>query len=250
MKTAPSGSDHSPSRIYAIGDIHGRYDLLIKALAYIERRHTTGEEHTVVVLGDYIDRGPSSRSVIERLMEGAKIPGQKMVCLMGNHERMLTWALEGDKMIFKHGGVQTLASYGCMDPNDTNVRTYMPADHIDWIKSLPLTYETKRHLFVHARVSNQWPVDECSEDLKLWGMYSTGEPGFTNEAKVVVHGHVTVNFPTVDFGRVNLDVGSHRSGKLAVGVFNDEYAYPIELAIVHADKPTEEFVIEKMEEIK
>lgn len=124
--------------IYAIGDIHGQYDKMAKLLWDLD----TQDDDEVVFLGDYIDRGPKSKQVIDALIKINAAPF--VTCLMGNHEELCLVAHEEptptnqDNWIF-NGGIQTLASYKA---------DHLPADHLAFMKGLPLHYETDDYIFV------------------------------------------------------------------------------------------------------
>src|SRR4051794_40073276 len=136
------------SLTYAIPDIHGRLDLLEAALDEITR-HAADQPSTVVTLGDYVDRGPDSRGVIERLI-GWRSDTLRLVALKGNHEAMMSEVChrlaELDWWI-GNGGDQTLKSYGSQDGNDVRV---VPRAHLDWIASLGLMHVDQHRVFVHA----------------------------------------------------------------------------------------------------
>src|SRR4051794_40823352 len=133
---------------YAIPDIHGRLDLLEAAIDSI-LEHAKGERSTVVTLGDYIDRGPNSRDVIDRLI-GWHLDNLMLVSLKGNHEAMM-WEtcnnLAESSWWIKNGGDQTLASYGVSDLTHPDLRL-IPQTHLGWIASLPLLHVDQYRVFV------------------------------------------------------------------------------------------------------
>jgi serine/threonine protein phosphatase 1 len=206
------------STTYAIPDIHGRLDLLDLALEQIIA-HSKGERATIVTLGDYVDRGPNSRGVIERLM-GSKSDALSLVALKGNHEAMM-WEVcknlaELDWWI-GNGGDRTLASYGSgLDPR------IVPSAHLDWIANLPLMHVDQHRVFVHAAVDPKVPLDKQNEQTLLWKRYPEGyELG--HGRRHVVHGHhANPKAPIVTKGKTNLDGLAWKTGRLVVGVFEDE----------------------------
>jgi serine/threonine protein phosphatase 1 len=211
---------------YVIPDIHGRYDLLSEALAAIEARGETG---TIVALGDYVDKGPDSKQVIERLMSGVAA-GWRLVALKGNHDQMMVEALRDPARIaawLAKGGDAALASYGG-DP------AAVPPAHIAWIDQLPLMHIDAHRLYVHAGVDPDVPLEQQPETTLLTKRYPKGFlDGFGDLH--VVHGHD--NFPDGPLlyaGRSNLDTLAWRTGRLTVGVFDDDASGgPVDFIVVN-----------------
>ncbi len=204
---------------YAIPDIHGRYDLLQRAIEQVVR-HAAGRRATVVTLGDYIDRGPSSRQVIERLMHW-EFDHLSLVSLKGNHEAMMWEAchklLELDRWL-QNGGDQTLRSYGASDKLDLNV---VPASHLDWIANLPALHVDQHRVFVHAGVDPEVSLEQQSSETLLWKRYRRGFAR-GHRRRHVVHGHdADPTGPIRTAGKTNLDVMAWKLGRLAIGVFED-----------------------------
>jgi len=136
---------------FAIGDVHGCLDKL-EALLLACEKLCSRRDARYVFIGDYIDRGPDARKVIDLLMHKQLSEANRFVCLRGNHEQMLiVAAAEGrsdrDLMTWwGNGGEQTLDSYGVNDPSS------LPAPHLEWIKTLPLMFNDQKRLFVHAGI--------------------------------------------------------------------------------------------------
>jgi len=201
----------APGLTFAVGDIHGRYDLLVAALDWIAER-ASGSTGTIVLVGDYVDRGPQSRQVVERLMTGGE-RRLRFVCLKGNHEDMLVHAVRQpftQHHWLANGGSATLASY------DGNI----PEEHVRWMTSLQLSYEDEHRLFVHAGLNPRHPIGQQTEHDMLW----IREPFLLANhdfGKHIVHGH-TPNMagPEILPFRTNLDVGAFRSGRLCIAVFD------------------------------
>jgi serine/threonine protein phosphatase 1 len=139
------------SKTYAIADLHGRLDLLEMALAQIASHAELPA--TLVTLGDYVDRGPDGRKVIERLMGGLGQEGWQLICLKGNHEDIMwqtcrrkvpdcSWWLD-------NGGGATLISYGQNEGDQADV-TVVLDEHLKWIERLPLMHVDKHRIFVLA----------------------------------------------------------------------------------------------------
>jgi serine/threonine protein phosphatase 1 len=204
------------SLTYVIPDIHGRDDLLGNALAYIAA-HAAGDTNTIIVLGDYVDKGPASKQVIERLLTGVG-EGWRFVALKGNHDAMMVEALRDPAKMaawLEKGGDTALASYGG-DP------AAVPQTHTAWLDRLQLMHVDAHRVYVHAGVDPSMPLDRQSETTLLWKRYPKGFPGGFGDLHVV-HGHD--NFPEGPLlyqGRTNLDTLAWRTGRLVVGVFDDD----------------------------
>ena len=166
-------------RTIAIGDIHGCY-LALEAVLNELVVHNTD---TIVTLGDYVDRGPESNRVIERLLQ---LQNQcHLVSLMGNHEVMLLSALQDprDLEFWMHcGGAETLESYG-------GVVESIPESHIEFIEQCALAYESDQHVFVHANYQPDCPIDEQDEQTLLWTHLGFEAPRRHVSGKTVVVGH-------------------------------------------------------------
>jgi serine/threonine protein phosphatase 1 len=215
------------SLTYVIPDIHGRCDLLSEGLNEISA-HAGSNAGVVVTIGDYVDKGPASRQVIERLLPGLA-GGWRLVALKGNHDAMMAGALrDSAKMVswIEKGGDTALASYGG-DPAS------VPPGHLAWLDDLPLMYVDSHRVYVHAGVDPALPLDQQSEATLLWKRYPKGFSGGHGE-RHVVHGHD--NFPEGPLlleGRTNLDTLAWRTGRLVIGIFDDDRpGGPIDLIVI------------------
>lgn len=220
------------TQTFAVPDLHGRRDLLDAALAAIEGR----PPGKVVFLGDYVDRGHESRGVIERLMAGAP-PGWEWALLQGNHEVMMLDALARPAALARwlgHGGAQTLVSYGHPPTGPANVSVVPPA-HADWLASLPLLHVDRHRAFVHACIDPDVALDRQRTETLQWHRYSPGDDAPAH-GRHVVHGHdAFADGPLLLRHRSNLDVEAWRTGRLAVGVFDDDVpGGPVEIIEVGA----------------
>jgi serine/threonine protein phosphatase 1 len=209
------------ARTYAIADLHGRYDLLIQALNNVFRR----EPGNVVLLGDYIDRGPESRQIIAHLISLGESPrpGWKVVCLKGNHEDMMVETITAPldpSWWVGNGGGATLASYGGSPPQS----------HIKWMAALPLYHADGKRIFVHAGVDETLPLSEQTEKALLWSRVAKKQD-FSHPEGYVVHGHTPFeDGPVTLQGRINLDTGAVWTNRLVVAVFDDDVeGGPVEL---------------------
>jgi serine/threonine protein phosphatase 1 len=202
------------SLTYVIPDIHGRCDLLTDALAEIAARPRE-QAGLIITIGDYVDKGPESKQVIDRLM--ARIDGWNLVTLKGNHDALMVQALRDPAKMeqwLEKGGDATLASYG-------GGPSAVPHSHVAWLDQLRLTYLDAHRLYVHAGVDPELPLDRQSEMTMLWKRYPKGFSKGYGELHVV-HGHDNCpGGPLLYEGRSNLDTLAWRTGRLTVGVFDD-----------------------------
>ena len=215
------------SLTYVIPDIHGRHDLLSEALAGITLR-SRGERCVIVMIGDYVDKGPDSKAVIDRLLAGVDA-GWSLVTLKGNHDALMSEALrDPSKMAawIAKGGDAALASYGG-DP------AAVPPAHIDWLDRLQLLHVDAHRVYVHAGVDPELPLDQQSEATLLCKRYPKEFSGGFG-ARHVVHGHDNhPEGPLLYEGRTNLDTLAWRTGRLMVGVFDDDKpGGPIDFIVV------------------
>lgn len=185
--------------IHVIGDIHGCLDPLRRLMTQL----CLSETDEVIFLGDYIDRGPDSRGVIDYLLT---LRG-RYTFLMGNHERMFLDFLQGnDRTLFLYnGGTATLESYGGL--------SRIPAAHLAFMDRLRLYYETPDFFFVHAGIRPETPLHEQDERDLLWIReefygYSGRFP------KTVVFGHTPMREVLMDEDRIGIDTACVYGNKL------------------------------------
>ncbi|KQY20250.1 metallophosphoesterase family protein [Rhizobium sp. Root483D2] len=202
------------SYTFAIGDIHGCLDKLKALVSKIEAARPGG---TIVFLGDYVDRGPESKGVIDFIMAGPSKATWTWVALKGNHEDMMVGALTGEDdpgMWLMNGGKQTMDSYGGKpDPS-----------HVKWIKGLPTKYRDENRVYAHADMDDSVPFDEQREAVLLWSRKPEHYSG-TYWGKHFVHGHTPSHRnPNTIGNRTNLDSGAVFGGKLSCAIFHDESA--------------------------
>ncbi len=216
--------------IYAVGDVHGRDDLLAQALAAIREDAQESEGHGVVVfLGDYVDRGPGSRQVVDLLIEASRDEGLEWRFLRGNHDQSLLDFLYQPVtgMAWSDfGGRETLESYGVVSPPpwadrpawETAAAAFaaaLPPEHLKFFQALELTVELGDYFFVHAGVRPGVPLAAQSERDLLW----IREPFLSDPAplpKVVVHGHTPTEAVHADLRRIGIDTGAYATGVLTV----------------------------------
>lgn len=209
------------TKTYVIADLHGRIDLLEMALAKIEQN----APGAVVFTGDYIDRGPNSAQILDRLIAGPTVSGWKWICLKGNHEDIMLQARANPAKVgwwLSNGGGQTLLSYGQSAGEMANPRVFVPQAHIDWINALPLTHVDGWRVYVHAGLDHSLPLSKQVEETLIWKLYRAGDSADFH-GRHVVHGHHQFeDGPVLYAGRADLDTGAFYSGRLVVGVFDDD----------------------------
>jgi serine/threonine protein phosphatase 1 len=172
-----------PGRTIAIGDIHGCLAALQTVLAAVDPR----PEDTIVTMGDYADRGPDVRGVLEKLIAfQAQAPGQ-FVPLLGNHDETMLKVCQGDTELLPEwlliGGDATLASYSASGPAGV-----WPS-HLEFLAACRLSFETARHFFVHANYWRDTPLDETPSYVLLWESLKQYVPGPHVSGKTAILGH-------------------------------------------------------------
>jgi serine/threonine protein phosphatase 1 len=228
---APTGQ-----RWYAIGDVHGCYTLLNQLIQAIDKDdEQRGEIDTrLLFLGDYIDRGPNSRAVIELMMK-LDIGEDRVIFLMGNHEETLLATADGHRraaaLFHKMGGRETLLSYGVSAQDYDNsdaagivdlVRSAIPTDHLSWMRLLRSSYAAGDYLFVHAGIRPGVPLKaQLPSDLR-WIRKEFLESSSHHDA-MVIHGHSVTDEIDEKANRIGIDTGAYASGRLtAIGLEGSE----------------------------
>lgn len=209
---------------YAIGDAHGCLDKL-KSLIAACRQHAGGDEMLLVFLGDYIDRGPESAGVVRYMLSLQADAPHHVIALKGNHEAWALAVLDGVLPAagwLDNGGAATLSSYGASDVAE------LPKAHLDWMRSLPLTYDDGRRLFVHAGVNPRKPLDAQDDHDLIW----IREPflGANRDyGRLIVHGHTPLETGKPDLrpNRLNLDTAAVFGGPLSAAAFDEAQTMPI-----------------------
>jgi len=223
--TIPAGQ-----AVYAIGDIHGRLDLLDDLLVRIQRdadNHPLDRVRSLVFLGDYIDRGPESRGVIERLL-GDPLAGFATVRLMGNHEAAMLAFLDGESDgldWLSFGGLETLMSYGVPLPGPPRTQEQgkalrgalaaaVPARHVAFIRACVPYHSAGDYLFVHAGVRPGVALECQTPSDMMWIREDFLRARMPLPGRVVVHGHTICDLPQNRAHRIDIDTGAFFSGRL------------------------------------
>jgi serine/threonine protein phosphatase 1 len=177
-----------------------------------------------VFLGDYIDRGPDSRGVVEFLINLQSQQPDLIVCLAGNHEELALAALYAGEYEnwLRNGGDETLRSYGIGSVAD------LPPHHIDWLSTLVDQHDDGRRLFVHAGINPLRPLDQQDDHDLRW----IREPFLSDDrdyGRLIVHGHTPLQTGTPDqrHNRLNLDTGAVFGRPLTAAVFTNEITAPL-----------------------
>jgi len=220
----------SGGRVYAVGDIHGRLDLLKQLWSQIEADAADAALHKIVLfVGDYVDRGPDSKGVIEFLIN-ARIKGGVVLCLRGNHDQSVLDFM-ADATFYRNwktfGAPETLMSYGVRPPlfdKDEELERARkelvekcPASHVKFLTSLPYSHAIGGYFFAHAGAKPGVPLDEQEPKDLLWirDEFLGHRSGFD---KVVVHGHTPEEAPKRRAHRIGIDSGAYATGCLTAVV--------------------------------
>lgn len=222
--------------VYAIGDIHGRADLLERLHDGIaaDAGRQPPPRRLVVYLGDYVDRGPDSRGVIDLLLDRAP-PALEAVHLLGNHERMMLDFLDEagtGTMWLRNGGDATLRSYGidcAAGESDAQrlrdlraaLQDRLPSRHLDFLRSLSVTHVEGDYLFVHAGVRPGVSLAEQREEDMIW-IRGTFLSSTLDHGKIVVHGHTIAPEPQICANRIGIDTGAWYTDRLTALALDGE----------------------------
>ncbi len=216
------------TRVYAVGDIHGRADLLYKLMDLIAADVDNSEEARIVLifLGDYVDRGFQSREVIDFLISD-QLSRYEIYFLKGNHEAAFETFLSDSTFgpqWARFGGAETLMSYGIQPPRAKTqaaeweaacrqLNDALPNSHRSFLSSLSLYATLGDYVFVHAGLRPGQPLEQQTEKDILWirEEFLKDEGAFE---RVVVHGHTPISDPHHDYRRIGIDTGAYLTGKL------------------------------------
>ncbi len=224
---------------YAVGDVHGRVDLLDLLLGELEGR-ASGDvrengQPIVIFLGDYVDRGPDSNKVIDLLLSG-RPAGFERRFLRGNHEQVMQAFMDdplSNRSWMLHGGAETLQAYGVRPPALTTssnedwqaaaeaLRAAVPAAHIEFLSGLERYITLGDYAFVHAGVNPARAMERQTDQDLFWARerFIKSRRPFSHR---IVHGHTPVDRPFIDQRRVAVDTGAYASGWLTAARFEGE----------------------------
>jgi diadenosine tetraphosphatase ApaH/serine/threonine PP2A family protein phosphatase len=214
-------------RIYAIGDIHGRADLLARLLTIIDADIAARAPRRIllILIGDYVDRGPSSRGVVDLILR--RQASFELIALKGNHDTYPLRLMKRPSVFAEWrslGGIETLMSYG-LEPkfsmNETELNKFVntlkdtiPVSHIEFFSRLVPSFSFGDFFFAHAGVRPQVTLDRQREDDLLWirDEFLDYEGHFD---KMIVHGHTPVDEIDYRTNRINIDTGAYATGRLS-----------------------------------
>ncbi|WP_374574877.1 metallophosphoesterase family protein [Phenylobacterium sp.] len=224
--------------VYAVGDVHGRYDLLeplMRTIAEDALESAPQRQPMLVFLGDYVDRGPDSARVVDLVLDVEGSGAFEICALKGNHEEALLAFLNDPafgEVWFDHGGAATLASYGVTPPAGRSDEAAwaaardafaerLPERHRRFYETLELMVTIGDYAFVHAGVRPGVPLERQVEKDLLWirGDFLEARPTFD---KVIVHGHTPTETPQVLPHRIGLDTGAYATGVLTAVRLDDQ----------------------------
>lgn len=224
-------------RVYAIGDIHGRADLLADLLRRIDADDAGRDPcpTELILLGDLIDRGPQSRQVVEHALHLTQ-SGAPIRCLTGNHEEVFLSAAQGDiaavRFFCRIGGQETLMSYGLGEADIAAMDAeaicawmleHIPRSHVDFVGGFTDMIEIGDYAFVHAGVRPGVALDEQTPADLRWirNVFLTSDAAF---GKVVIHGHTITQDVADHPNRIGIDTGAYKSGRLtAIGLQGSDH---------------------------
>ena len=228
---------HAPAgkRIYAIGDIHGRADLLKKIQTMIIQDSVSGRqaENVAIYMGDYIDRGPFVRDALDHVLKGLPYDF-RIFWLLGNHEQVLLDFLQDSSKLpawLEVGGLWTLMGYGvypgmaqltprrCEQLREELIAS-MPDEHLSLLRFLSLHVRLGDYLFVHAGIDPNKPLETQSSDDLLW-MRELSHSDDIDLEFMVVHGHTVERQPCIQPCRLGIDTGAYATGVLTCAVFEE-----------------------------
>lgn len=237
LKAGPPAQVPAGRRVYAIGDIHGRADLLMRLLHDLRDDIRSGGfdgQPILIFLGDYVDRGFQSKDVLNVLLSDMVSPFETYF-LKGNHEAAMLQFLSDPSIgprWAEFGGAETLVSYGVQPPRTrTSLEEWMiaseqlqqvlPPEHLHFLSNLDLSVRVGDYVFVHAGVRPGVPLDQQTEQDLLW-IREDFLADRRSLGAVIVHGHTPAQRPYRDARRIGLDTGAYLSGRLTAARFEQD----------------------------
>jgi serine/threonine protein phosphatase 1 len=224
--------------VYAVGDLHGRLDLLNRIHRQIadDAMQRAASRRQLVYLGDYVSRGPDSAGVVDRVREWLP-DGFQRITLKGNHEDLLLRFLDGEIDTGRHwldyGGLEAMSAYGVVIAdrearddasvialgNDLAAR--IPASHLEFFRTLQINHSAGDYFFVHGGVRPGVRLAEQSARDCLW-IRKTFLDSEADHGAVVVHGHSISDQPEIRLNRIGIDTGAYRSNVLTCLVLDGQ----------------------------
>jgi serine/threonine protein phosphatase 1 len=206
------------NKTYVIGDIHGCSNTLTGLLKIIEPVH---EDDTIIFIGDYIDRGPDSKGVVDLILDLRK-RHHRIITLMGNHEFMFmnTFKGIGIQDFIAMGGDATLRSYDIPLDSLQDIHNKIPTEHLRFFQDLLLYWEDHEHIYVHAGLQPGVHLTQQSMDWLLWAREEFIDLKY-DFGKKVIYGHTPYDTPKIDENKIGVDTGAVYDGCLTCLVLPD-----------------------------
>ena len=221
---APFAPPAPEAPFVALGDLHGRADLLERALAKVP-------DCQIVCVGDYIDRGDHSAEVLAMLQARPDI-----ICLSGNHEEMMLGFLDNPQKFgprwLRYGGLQTLVSFGVAGASEGSngaelvklakaLGTAIGPDLIQWLRDRPTFWQSGNVAVVHAGADPKLPMPAQTTQTLHWG-HADFDRVDRQDDIWVLHGHTIVDAPSADRGRISIDTGAYATGRLTAALVSED----------------------------
>lgn len=237
------------SRVFAIGDVHGRWDLLAVLIRAIEEKAADLPlmPTKFVILGDFIDRGPDSAKIMDLLMRACR-SHDSFVVLKGNHEASLIAAAQGDgdaqRLWLKHGGLATLDSFGIAPPQPgedrfqfaERLQTGIGVEALEWLMELPTFLSEPPFFFCHAGVRPGRSLHRQVEEDMLW-IRSAFMESTRDHGAIIVHGHSVVDDVEVCSNRISLDTGAYYTGVLSAVMLDPNQSFIFRAGLKPSHEP-------------
>ncbi|MBE7731975.1 metallophosphoesterase family protein [Devosia faecipullorum] len=216
--------DSAPAAIYAVGDVHGCLDQLLRLHETIlaDGADISGQK-LILMLGDYVDRGPDSAETLDFLLEPLDDSFQRL-CLCGNHDDMMLAHILDPQISswLDYGGLETLASYGIdvlayrdatLRQRKALVESHIPQSHLDFLANLPVLVTVPDAIFSHAGIRPDLPLNEQADADLMWVVHDYDASAYSG-LPLVVHGHTPMPEPVVELHRICVDTGCFATGTL------------------------------------
>lgn len=215
----------SEQRYYVFPDIHGCIDLLRQALAFVYQKNPNGGK--IIFLGDYIDRGPDNKSVIETVMN--PLEGWEFVCLMGNHEDMFIDNYRRKGSMYDFGVFEHFYT-GEQPINYDRAHSTFPMEVLEWMQGLKKFHFEDDNVFAHAYYDDSIPPEHQSDSVLLWTRMDDWMTYFSKDNRLfLTHGHTPRKHgPIKSPNRVNLDCGAVFYGRLVIGEYYQGVKGPVD----------------------
>ena len=207
------------NRTLVIGDIHGCSEALSQLM---EKIKPLTKNDTLIFMGDYIDRGPDSKGVIDIVLQ-LRREHNRVITLMGNHEFMLLGAMKGygQNEFLSMGGDATLKSYGIPPESINDIAAVLPRDHLVFLQDLLPYWEDESYIYVHAGLQPGVHLTQQSPDWLFWSRDEFIDSNF-DYGKKVIYGHTPFNRPKLDKNKIGIDTGAVYGNSLTCLILPDE----------------------------